>query len=74
MSDDLEVALLGPDVVPRFPGQAVFSTSCGALIQVSFLPVLATGQLSMGGPLLLTHPKLSMGRVGPCRAHIPSSH
>ncbi|PRW50782.1 hypothetical protein C2E21_5577 [Chlorella sorokiniana] len=34
VSDDLEVALLGPDVVPRLPGQAVFSTSCGALIQL----------------------------------------
>lgn len=34
VSDDLEIAMLGPDVVPRFPGQAVFSTSCGALIQV----------------------------------------
>ena len=34
VSDDMEVALLGPDVETRFPGQAVFSSSCGALIQV----------------------------------------
>lgn len=54
VSDDLEVALLGPDVMPRFPGQAVFSTSCGALIQVSILPFFGNRSAFSGSALLFT--------------------